>query len=169
MKWCRENYHHDIGCPYSLRLASADAAGRIIIWDVSQGISLSEFSDGSKPVLDLHWLWTQDASHDLLAALHSPSSLVLWNADTGIKLWKKTFQESLICFAFDPFSPAKVTRKFCNFIAKNHVKIGLCAFECKTYAKTVAKQTRQFSHAMQIKNHFNLFFISLEIKFLHGL
>lgn len=109
VKWCRENYHHDLGCPYSLRLASADTTGHIIIWDVSQGISLSEFSDGSKPVLDLHWLWTQDASHDLLAALHSPSSLVLWNADTGIKLWKKTFQESLICFAFDPFSPAKVT------------------------------------------------------------
>ena len=110
VKWCRENYHHDLGCSYSLRLASADTTGHIIVWDVSQGISLSEFSDGSKPVLDLHWLWTQDASHDLLAALHAPSSLVLWNADTGIKLWKKTFQESLICFAFDPFSPAKVTR-----------------------------------------------------------
>jgi WD40 repeat protein len=116
VKWCRENYHHDLGCPYSLRLASADASGRIIVWDVSQGISLSDFADGSKPVLDLHWLWTQDASHDLLAALHAPSSLVLWNADTGIKLWKKTFQETLICFAFDPFSPAKVTRTCCDWV-----------------------------------------------------
>lgn len=109
LKWCRENYHHDLGCPYSLRLASADITGHIIVWDVNQGIALSEFSEGSKPILDLHWLWTQDASHDLLAALHAPSSLVLWNADTGIKLWKKSFQENLICFAFDPFSPSKVT------------------------------------------------------------
>ena len=94
-------------------------------------MSQSEFSAGTKPILDLHWMWTQDASHDLLAALHAPSSLVLWNADTGTKLWKKTFQESLLCFAFDPFSPSKVTCKLVtrdrgSLILANFVRKSLC-------------------------------------------
>ena len=73
---------------------------------------MTEFSDGNRPVLDLEWLATQDACHDLLVVLHAPSSMILWNADTGTKLWKKTFQEPLLCFAFDPFMPSNVTCKF---------------------------------------------------------
>ncbi|KAJ8361510.1 hypothetical protein SKAU_G00180350 [Synaphobranchus kaupii] len=37
VKWSRENYHHSLSSPYSLRLASADAAGKIIVWDVVSG------------------------------------------------------------------------------------------------------------------------------------
>lgn len=111
MKWSRENFHHDFAAPYSLRVASGDTVGRVIIWDIPQAKPLTEFTDGSKPILDLEWLATQDACHDLLAVLHAPSSLILWNADTGTKLWKKTFQESLLCFAFDPFIPSNVTCK----------------------------------------------------------
>ena len=73
---------------------------------------MAEFSDGNRPILDLEWLATQDACHDLLVVLHAPSSMILWNADTGTKLWRKTFQESLLCFAFDPFMPSNVTCKF---------------------------------------------------------
>jgi WD40 repeat protein len=81
------------------------------VWDIALGKPIADFLEGNRPVLDLDWLCTQDACHDLLAALHSPSTLVLWNADTGTKLWKKSFQENVICFAFDPFCPSNVTCK----------------------------------------------------------
>lgn len=109
VKWARDNYHHDFNSPYILRLASGDTAGNVIVWDISQGTAVTEFSDGNRPVLDLEWLAIQDACHDLLVVLHAPSSMILWNADTGTKLWKKTFQEPLLCFAFDPFMPSNVT------------------------------------------------------------
>lgn len=105
--------------PYILRLASGDTAGNVIVWDISQGTAVTEFSEGNRPVLDLEWLATQDACHDLLVVLHSPSSMILWNADTGTKLWKKTFQEPLLCFAFDPFMPSNVTCKFMSCSSGN--------------------------------------------------
>lgn len=104
VKWAHENYHHDLNSPYSLRLASADAAGIILVWDVAQGTSRTEFSDGNKPVQALEWLRNQDASRDLLLALHPPYSLILWNADTGTRLWKKSYTENLLSFSFDPFN-----------------------------------------------------------------
>ncbi|XP_038045535.1 WD repeat-containing protein 11-like isoform X5 [Patiria miniata] len=108
VKWARENYHHTIDAPYTLRLASADAGGQIIVWDVKDASERASFSEGSKPVLDLEWLSTQDASHDLLVALHPPYSIVLWNADTGIKLWKKTFTDNIISMTFDPFDSSNL-------------------------------------------------------------
>jgi hypothetical protein len=51
VKWARENYHHDLMSPYTLRLASADAGGKIVVWDVAQAAVKSEFSEGQKPVL----------------------------------------------------------------------------------------------------------------------
>ncbi|OWF51700.1 WD repeat-containing protein 11-like isoform X2 [Mizuhopecten yessoensis] len=104
VKWARENYNHDQGSPYNLRLASADASGVIVTWDVIPGQSKAEFSDGQRPIQDLEWLSNQDASHDLLVALHPPYSLILWNADTGTKLWKKSYTEPLLSFSFDPFN-----------------------------------------------------------------
>lgn len=50
MKWARENYYHDLGSPYNLRLASGDTNGVIIVWDVASGEAKSEFSDGTKPI-----------------------------------------------------------------------------------------------------------------------
>ncbi|XP_070541595.1 WD repeat-containing protein 11-like isoform X2 [Ptychodera flava] len=109
VKWARQNYHHDERSPYTLRLASADCHGRIIVWDVSQAAHRVEFQDGTKPIVEMEWLSTQDASHDLLVALHPPYSIILWNADTGTKLWKKSFTENLMSFSFDPFDPTKLT------------------------------------------------------------
>ncbi|XP_071090050.1 WD repeat-containing protein 11-like isoform X1 [Haliotis cracherodii] len=108
VKWGKENYHHDLNSPYTLRLVSADAAGVIIVWDVAQGQAKVEFSEGNKPVQDMEWLRHQDASRDLLVALHPPYSLVLWNADTGTRLWKKTYTENLLSFSFDPFNSKNV-------------------------------------------------------------
>uniref|UniRef100_A0A8D1MUB8 WD repeat-containing protein 11 n=1 Tax=Sus scrofa TaxID=9823 RepID=A0A8D1MUB8_PIG len=109
VKWARENYHHNIGSPYSLRLASADVNGKIIVWDVAAGIAQCEIQEHAKPIQDVQWLWNQDASRDLLLAIHPPNYIVLWNADTGTKLWKKSYADNILSFSFDPFDPSHLT------------------------------------------------------------
>ncbi|XP_054839038.1 WD repeat-containing protein 11 [Eublepharis macularius] len=109
VKWAKENYHHNIGSPYSLRLASADATGKIIVWDVATGAAHCEIQEHTKPIQDMQWLWSQDASRDLLLAVHPPNYIVLWNADTGTKLWKKSYAENILSFSFDPFDPSNLT------------------------------------------------------------
>lgn len=56
----------------------------------------------------MDWLWNQDASHDLLLAVHPPNYIVLWNGDTGTKLWKKSYAENILSFSFDPFDPSNL-------------------------------------------------------------
>ena len=108
VKWARENYHHDLSSPYTLRLAAADSSGKIVIWDVSRAVIGAECTEGSRPVADMDWVGAQDASHDLLAALHPPSTLILWNTENGSRLWKKTYSDILLSFAFDPFDPSRL-------------------------------------------------------------
>uniref|UniRef100_A0A672R468 WD repeat-containing protein 11 n=1 Tax=Sinocyclocheilus grahami TaxID=75366 RepID=A0A672R468_SINGR len=108
VKWSRENYHHGLSSPYSLRLASADAAGKIIVWDVVSGMAHCEIQEHTKPIQDMDWLWAQDASRDLLLAVHPPNYIVLWNGDTGTKLWKKSYAENILSFSFDPFEPSNL-------------------------------------------------------------
>lgn len=50
VKWAKENYHHNIGSPYSLRLASADSTGKIIVWDVATGAARCEIQEHTKPI-----------------------------------------------------------------------------------------------------------------------
>ncbi|KAF6112263.1 WD repeat domain 11 [Phyllostomus discolor] len=109
VKWARENYHHNLGSPYSLRLASADVSGKIIVWDVAAGVAQCEIQEHAKPIQDVQWLWSQDASRDLLLAIHPPNYIVLWNADTGTKLWKKSYADNILSFSFDPFDPSHLT------------------------------------------------------------
>ncbi|XP_063047243.1 WD repeat-containing protein 11 isoform X2 [Engraulis encrasicolus] len=108
VKWSRENYHHSLSSPYSLRLASADASGKIIVWDVVSGTAHCEIQEHAKPIQDMDWLWAQDASRDLLLAVHPPNYIVLWNGDTGTKLWKKSYAENILSFSFDPFDPSNL-------------------------------------------------------------
>uniref|UniRef100_A0A8C5NBE4 WD repeat-containing protein 11 n=1 Tax=Gouania willdenowi TaxID=441366 RepID=A0A8C5NBE4_GOUWI len=108
VKWSRENYYHNISSPYCLRLASGDASGKIIVWDVVSGTAHCEIQEHSKPIQDLEWLWNQDASRDLLLAVHPPNYIVLWNGDTGTKLWKKSYAENILSFSFDPFDPSNM-------------------------------------------------------------
>ena len=65
-------------------------------------------------VLALEWLPWQDASHDLIVALHPPYSVILWNADTGTKLWKKSYTEAITSIALDPFCFRNMACKFVN-------------------------------------------------------
>ncbi|KAM6956507.1 WD repeat-containing protein 11 [Aplochiton taeniatus] len=108
VKWSRENYHHSLSAPYSLRLASGDSSGKIIVWDVVSGTAHCEIQEHSKPIQDLEWLANQDASRDLLLAVHPPNYIVLWNGDTGTKLWKKSYAENILSFSFDPFDPSNM-------------------------------------------------------------
>jgi WD40 repeat protein len=59
VKWCYENYYHSLASPYGLRLASSDSAGKIVVWDVSEASVRAEFSENSKPILDMEWLSNQ--------------------------------------------------------------------------------------------------------------
>ncbi|KAK9541820.1 hypothetical protein VZT92_001838 [Zoarces viviparus] len=108
VRWSRENYYHNLSSPYCLRLASGDASGKIIVWDVVSGTAHCEIQEHSKPIQDLEWLWTQDASRDLLLAIHPPNYIVLWNGDTGTKLWKKSYAENILSFSFDPFDSSNM-------------------------------------------------------------
>lgn len=57
---------------------------------------------------DIKWLPWQDTSKDFLLALHPPYSVVLWNADTGEKIWKKSYTEMLHSLSLDPFNMRKL-------------------------------------------------------------
>ncbi|NXR24899.1 WDR11 protein, partial [Cinclus mexicanus] len=81
---------------------------KIIVWDVATGTARCEIQEHSKPIQDMQWLWNQDASRDLLLAVHPPNYIVLWNADTGTKLWKKSYAENILSFSFDPFDPSRL-------------------------------------------------------------
>ncbi|NXQ90357.1 WDR11 protein, partial [Nyctibius grandis] len=89
-----------------LNHSSADVTGKIIVWDVATGTARCEIQEHAKPIQDMQWLWNQDASRDLLLAVHPPNYIVLWNADTGTKLWKKSYAENILSFSFDPFDPS---------------------------------------------------------------
>ncbi|XP_047128065.1 WD repeat-containing protein 11 isoform X1 [Hydra vulgaris] len=104
VKWCQENYYHDLHSPYRLQLAAGDISGLISIWDVRMGTLISELTESSRSPTCMEWLKGYDVSHDLLLVLYSQNVMVLWNADTGVKLWKKTFQENIIKVAVDPFN-----------------------------------------------------------------
>ncbi|XP_017901096.1 PREDICTED: WD repeat-containing protein 11-like, partial [Capra hircus] len=91
VKWARENYHHNIGSPYSLRLASADVNGKIIVWDVAAGVAQCEIQEHAKPIQDVQWLWNQDASRDLLLAIH-PAKL---HCALECRYWHQTLEEEL--------------------------------------------------------------------------
>ena len=80
--------------------------------------------------LGLEWLPWQDASHDLLVALHPPYSLILWNADTGTKLWKKSYTETLTSFSLDPFSYRNIA---CKFIKWHSEERGLTLYQMTNF------------------------------------
>jgi hypothetical protein len=63
-------------------------------------------------VADMEWVSGFDIGEHMLAALHPPYSLVIWDIRNKLKLWKKTYTETLVSFNFDPFAPSKLACKF---------------------------------------------------------
>ncbi|XP_065883318.1 WD repeat-containing protein 11-like isoform X2 [Dysidea avara] len=104
--WCEDMHQHSMSTPYCLKLCSVDSSGVCVTWDVAMGTVLCEFNIGSKSVVDMKWLHTNDACRDLVALLVSPNTLFIWNAERGTKVAKCTFYETVIQLAFDPFNPS---------------------------------------------------------------
>ncbi|GFY16613.1 WD repeat-containing protein 11 [Trichonephila clavipes] len=109
VKWANENHYHDLTHPYTLKLASLDTSGLIVVWDVKESKPISYFFETGKPATDIEWLSGRDSCHQLLVGLHPPYSIVVWNTETGNKVWKKSYTETLLSFAFDPFSENNIT------------------------------------------------------------
>ncbi|KAG0455304.1 hypothetical protein HPP92_024596 [Vanilla planifolia] len=98
-----------------LRLVAGDRQGRIAIWDVRSRsivlwLELDQSSHGDRTKLGIQDLcWIRSESW-IIAAIHGPSLLVLWDAASGRCLWKyDTMLEYLSCIRRDPFD----WRHFC--------------------------------------------------------
>ncbi len=79
-----------------LTLASADATGHIVVWNVKTGEVKAVLQEGNKAIQQMAWMDSKvENSGHLLAALHPPFSLVLWDTAAGSKVWKKTYTETL--------------------------------------------------------------------------
>ena len=93
-------------------LASADASGRIIIWNVKSGEVKTQLLSDSKMIQAMEWLGEaiEDTGH-LLLVIHAPNILVLWDALSGKKIWTKTFPETLLSFDLDPFDISRLALK----------------------------------------------------------
>ncbi|KAJ4758363.1 Transducin family protein / WD-40 repeat family protein [Rhynchospora pubera] len=94
-----------------LRLAAGDRQGRIALWDLRsrQVVLWFDLDSGSRlGIQDLCWIRSDSW---LLASIHGPSLLVLWDAATGRCLWKyDAAPEYLCCIRRDPFD----WRHFCT-------------------------------------------------------
>ncbi|GAA56192.1 WD repeat-containing protein 11, partial [Clonorchis sinensis] len=110
VKWAPENFYHDHKNPYGLRLASADASGMIIIWDVVTASVVSEICEPNHNVLDFQWIEDQNVSRDLLFAIHSKGICILWNTQTQTPLWKTSMNEHFLTVSMDPHNMKNIMR-----------------------------------------------------------
>ena len=80
-----------------------------MIWNVKSGEVKNVLRHNDKPVSEMTWLdgRVENSGH-LLAALHPPFALVLWDASNGDVVWKKTYAETLQGFDFDPFDASRL-------------------------------------------------------------
>ena len=63
----------------------------------------------------LNWvrcIYCQDSCRDLLAVMLSPSVMTIWNADTGTKVSRFTFTETIVSFVFNPFQSENLIREW---------------------------------------------------------
>jgi len=95
--------------PYNLKLAAANTSGHVLIWDVHAGSVSKEISEPGKLPICMEWLMGHETSHELLLVLYNPNYMILWNADTGVKLWKKTFTDNIVQMVVDPFKVTNMT------------------------------------------------------------
>ena len=85
VRWCRANTpRHPAD---KMTLASGDAAGNVIVWNVKTGEVKAVLQEGSKPVQAMEWMDGRvDGTGHLLAALHPPFAFVLWDTSNGTKV-----------------------------------------------------------------------------------
>ncbi|TKR92096.1 hypothetical protein L596_006812 [Steinernema carpocapsae] len=90
------------------KLASSDLSGSIVVWDVLTANITASFRNANTTALYMKWLALQDANRDFLLALHSNNALILWNSDTGEKIWEHRFAFHVYHFSLNPFDPTNI-------------------------------------------------------------
>ncbi len=53
---------------------------------------------------------------DFLLSLHSNNNLILWNIDSGSKIWCKNFNETIFQISLDPYSSKRIALLTTNYI-----------------------------------------------------
>ncbi|PSN34557.1 WD repeat-containing protein 11 [Blattella germanica] len=106
--WEKHSQNKASSEPPLLQLVSSDTTGHIIVWDVADGNPQAVLQEGNKPVLDMEWVPDFDGGEHMLAALHPPYSLVIWDTKKKTKLWKKTYTETDCILFIDDFTLSKV-------------------------------------------------------------
>ncbi|KAL6057009.1 WD repeat-containing protein 11, variant 2 [Balamuthia mandrillaris] len=105
LEWKPEAPLSQLGQRPHLVLASGDSTGNIILWNVLEATITRtlrvEQDHTSGAVLCFHW---HPDNTSLLYSLHAPASLVLWDTQTGVRLWKKDFPEPIATLTFNPFN-----------------------------------------------------------------
>jgi len=91
----------------SVELVSSDMTGHIIHWDITIGTPLVVLQDGNKPVLGMEWV-PGERNDLLLATLHTPYYLIMWDINKQTKLWKKGFLDNIFSFQFNPFNDTEI-------------------------------------------------------------
>ncbi|CAH0382935.1 unnamed protein product [Bemisia tabaci] len=91
-----------------LTLASGDESGQIIIWSMKSGKAVTHLMDCPKPTLGLEWIRTNNKKDLILAALHAPYFLVLWDVNKKTKMWKQNFPHTLVSLSIDPFDSTRL-------------------------------------------------------------
>ncbi|PRP73144.1 hypothetical protein PROFUN_03458 [Planoprotostelium fungivorum] len=86
-RWSKECLHNSLSRPYSIRLSSAEKTGSIIIWNVLEASVLHVLQEVglNRPVVDM--MWIENDPHSLISLYH-PNTLILWNVETGQKIWR---------------------------------------------------------------------------------
>ena len=104
--WSKRHVAHE------MMLASADASGRILIWNVKSGEVKTQLSENNKAIQAMEWLGeaVEDTGH-LMLVLHPPNILVLWDTTNGKQVWKRSYAETLLSFDFDPFDVSRLAFK----------------------------------------------------------
>ena len=74
-----------------------------------KGDVLRSVREGNQAVPAICWLAAPSATggeeDGLLLALHPPSYVVLWNMETGARVWRKSYGDTVLGFDLDPFTP----------------------------------------------------------------
>lgn len=115
VQWTPETIPRDLAAQDSstahLQLAVGDRQGRVAIWDVASGDVCTwlevDPEKGRQGIQDLCWVYGQPW---LLAVIHGPTCLNIWDPTSGRCIWRfDSGGELLGCVRADPFD----SRQFC--------------------------------------------------------
>ncbi|ELR13975.1 WD domain, G-beta repeat-containing protein [Acanthamoeba castellanii str. Neff] len=107
LQWGHESWEDKTSVEYPLILASGDAAGSVIVWDVLKAEIKATMESGQEDAAVLGLSWHPEEP-SLLLSLHHPSTIIQWDTATGNKLWSRELPEKLLAVEFDRFNPEEL-------------------------------------------------------------